>query len=147
VLHSRDDRVKTTKNSREGERISTGSQGTSEGVHRLRIESVLHLMDSPGERLDRVPGKDGYGALRENPPSIVLLVHEMNGRAGVGDSRFENGLMNSGAVHPLPPKIGEKCRVQVEDSPWIAANYRQRDEAQIPRKKNEVDLLRIEGFE
>jgi hypothetical protein len=71
----------------------------------------------------------------------------MDGRSGVGDSRIQNGLMNSDPVHPLPPEVRKECWVKVQDLPRETPDHGCRDESQIPGEKKDVDPLRIEMHE
>ena len=74
---------------------------------RLDDRFTLARLYAGFEGLDGVAGKDADTLLTHNGPGVVLGIHEMHRRTGLGLTRGKDRLEHAISEHALPPELGK----------------------------------------
>jgi len=117
-----------------------------EEADRLRHQPALHGLHPRRQRLRRVALEHRHRALQDDRPVIVLLVHEVHGRAAHAHAGGEHRLVDAVAVEALAAEGRDQRGMDVDRAAREAARLERREEAEARHQVHRLAReLRVQG--
>src|SRR5262245_27130091 len=98
--------------------LSEGQLATRHRSQGLDDHFALARLDAGLEGLDGVPGKDADTLLTHDGPGVVLGIHEMHRRTGLGLTRGKDRFEHAISEHSLPSEFWQQSRMGVQNPQW-----------------------------